>query len=433
MFKKKSNSTQPDQPRPKRRKRWPWVIGALILIVVIVLSLPQVMQSGNKAPVVEGVKVEKGPIAYKISTRGDVLSKFQYDVVPRVSGRVSQVHVKEGELVKKDQVLVTLEASDIQEQLADLELEMKMAKATLAQIEVPSNEGKQATKDALEAQLAIAENEFANAQVLFEEGSYTKAQVAQADLALKNAKQNLANHNTTNAAKKAQQERELQMLRINSLQVKIDRLNVRIEQAVIKAPAAGTVSKIMVKVFDVATGQMPVVTIVDVNALQISTNINQYDIHKIAVGLAVNVTADGLKDQVFNGKISSIAAVAQKTITGQSQETVVPVLIDLDNTSGAFKPNFTARVEIVIAQKEEATLIPYEATRIDKTRGRLAYVIQDGKLIEKVVKSGIEGELFIEMADDAIKVGDYLLLNPDETHTNGMAVTFTPASEEVKP
>lgn len=432
MFKKKQQSTGETTARPKKKKRWPWVIAGLALIVVIALALPQVMGSGPDAPIVKGIATKEGPIVYKISTRGDVQSKHVYDVVPKVTGRVAEVHIKEGDVVAKDQPLVTLEVSDLEEQLQDLKLELKIAKATLAQIEVPSTEGQQASKEALEAALENANREYDSAKALFAEGAYSESQLKQAELAVKNAKQALANQSTTNGAKKAASERELQNLRIEGIAVKIERLESRIANAVILAPEAGSVSKVHIKTLDLVSGQGPVVTLVDTKALQISININQYDITKVALGQVVNVTADGLKDQTFTGKISAIAAVAQKSAVGQSQETVVPVLVDLENPDGAFKPNYTAKVEIVVAKKDKALLIPYEATRLDKERGRIAYVIENGKLSERVVKTGIESELYLEVIE-GLKLGEYLVENPDETHKNGMSVTFTPEPEEVKP
>lgn len=421
-----------------KKKKWPWLLGALALILVIGLALPKVVNPGPEFPLVQGVAVTKGPIVYKISTRGDVQSKHVYDVVPKVAGRVQEVHVKEGDLVAEGQALVTLEVSDLEEQRDDLQLELKIALATLEQIETPSSEGQVASKAALEAALANATRELENAQVLYEAGSFSQSQLSQAELAVKNAQQALANQTPVNSAKKAESDRDLQRLRIEGLRTKIARLEDRIASGLILAPAAGHVSKVMVKALDVVSQQGSIVTIVDTQALQVAINVNQFDIQKIALGQKVNVSADGLRDKVFVGEISAIAAVAQKTAAGQSQETVIPVLVDLKNDAGAFKPNFTAKVEIVVASKDEALMIPYEATRMTKDKGRVAYQITGGRLKELQVQTGIESELFLELTGDALKEGDYLLLNPDESHKDGMQVTFVPQAnvqkgDEVKP
>lgn len=417
----------------RKKRRWPWIVGGILLVLIAVVVVPSFLSNGDAAYIAQGVAVKEGPIAYKILTRGDVESKFVYDIIPKVSGRVSQVSVQAGDVVNAGDVIAVLETEDLEGQLVDLELELKIANTQLNQIEVPSQEGQKATKEALEAQLENAQREYENAKVLYAEGAYTQSQVNAAELAVKNAKQSLANSGETSTAKKAQQERELQKLRIQGIELKIQRLKDSIANAQIKSPVGGTITKLAIKPYDFASTQSPIATVSDVEQLKITVNINQYDIQKIAMGQAVNVTADGLKDQVFSGTISEISSVAFKSALGQSQETVVPVTVDLSNKEGVFKPNYTAKVEIVVASKENAVIIPYEATRVDREKGRLAYVIQGDKIVEKAITVGIEGELFLEVLEGSLSVGDYLLVNPDETVYDGMPVVFTPPTEEVQP
>ncbi len=407
-----------------KKKRF-WFIIVLIIAIGAVAASSILGAGAKNITMVTGTKVKEDAIAYKIFTRGDVQSKQIIDIVPKVSGRVQTIFVKEGDMVKKGDPLLSLDVEELQNQLQDLEVEMAISKASLAQLTMPSSEVENSTRTLLTAQFEQAKKDYANAQSLFQAGSYSESQVIQAKTAMQNAEQAVLNNKNTKTAEKTTSERNIQNMRINALVLKKERLLETIKDANLLSPADGTVTKIAVKVLDVAQQNMPVVTLQDTKNLEITTNINQFDISKVKIGQDVKVTADGLGDKVYQGKISKISAVAQKSVSGQGQETVVPVVIDLDNSSGDFKPNYAAKIEIVIASQDKAMVVPYEAVRIDKDKQRFVYVVINQKLEERKITTGIESDLALQVTSDNLKVGDVLVLNPNENHVNGLAVVLT--------
>lgn len=415
-------SKNPSRKFYKKKRFWFFIV---LIIAIGAVAASSILGAGAKnMTMVTGTKVKEDAIAYKIFTRGDVQSKQVMDIVPKVSGRVKTIFVKEGDTVKKGDPLLSLDVEELQNQLQDLEVEMAISKASLAQLTMPNSEVENSTRSLLTTQFEQAKKDYANAQALFQAGSYSETQVIQAKSAMQNAEQAVLNNKNTKTAEKTASERNIQQMRINALVLKKERLLETIADANILAPADGTVTKIAVKVLDIAAQNMPVVTMQDIKNLEITTNINQFDISKVKIGQDVKVTADGLGDKVYQGEISKISAVAQKSVSGQGQETVVPVVVDLDNTSGDFKPNYAAKIEIVIASQDKAIVVPYEAVRIDKDKQRFVYVVVNQKLEERKIETGIESDLALQVTSSNLKVGDVLVLNPNDTHVNGLQVAL---------
>lgn len=213
------------------------------------------------------------------------------------------------------------------------------------------------------------------------------------------------------------QEKEIRVMELNINKKKSDT-----EKTNILSPIDGTITEKKVSDLSVVDSYTLMFKIEDTESLEVVTNISEYDIGKIKLGQTVKITNDGMGMKEYKGTVTYIAPNAFIDENGQSTETVVKVKIDIDDKNTEFKPNFTANVEINTANKKDVLVLPHEAIFTEKDGSKCIFVIEGGKAKKKVVQTGIEGDMIIEIISDDLKEEDVVILNPTEKIKDGASV-----------
>ena len=149
-----------------------------------------------------------------------------------------------------------------------------------------------------------------------------------------------------------------QQASIVSAQVAVDTAQKAVNDTVLVAPAAGTVSAVNGAVGEaVASGGDGFITLVNVSTLQVKAAFSETDAAKVQVGQPATVTFDALTDQSFTGKVVAIDAAS--TVT--SNVVTYNVTVALDSTSPQVKVGMTASVDVTVAQKDNVLVLPASA------------------------------------------------------------------------
>ena len=119
-------------------------------------------------------------------------------------------------------------------------------------------------------------------------------------------------------------------------------------------------------------------------------------------------------------------------INGQSTETVVKIKMAINEKNTKFKPNFSANVEIQTAAIDNALTIPYESIYTTKEGEKLVFVVKDGMLSERKVKTGVEGDLVVEVIGSVLEDQEVIVLNPTEDLKDGAKVIVQEAEGDGK-
>lgn len=408
-------------------KKQKMILIAIIGLVVFGSAIYAVIQSqngGNKA-VSKSVSVgdvKRMSLEASIFTTGRVLAADERSVYAEAqAGKVEKILVKEGQSVAMGAVLATLSTTDLNDQIHSAQIQLSIAKESLKQLQTSGKVNFDLALKTAEQAVTDAAKAVNEKTTLYASGAISLAEKTAAESALTRAKTELeaSKRNYNNYGKESQI--RIQALSVQAAETTLAQLTKSRDKAVIKSPMAGVVYKVNVKVGDPVSMAVPMFNLSSDKRLEVECNVSEFDIDQVSIGQEAIIKGDGFED-VYKGRISYISPVAESVMNGQASETVVKIKIAIDEAQTKFKPNFSASVEIQTAAVENALTLPYESIYTTKEGVKKVFVVSTDKLAEKVIKTGVEGDLVIEVIGDAVKEGDQVVLNPTEEFKDGDTV-----------
>ncbi len=213
---------------------------------------------------------------------------------------------------------------------------------------------------------------------------------------------------------------------VDAARARIDALQNEIAKTVIRAPFSGIVARLTVEVGEFITPSPPgvpippVVDLLDPSSLYILAPINEVDSSRIRAGQATLVTLDPFPDRKFAGHVVRVAPFVLDIL---EQNRTVDVEVEIDEAPGGdvLLPGTSADVEIVLSARESVLRIPTAAL----LEGGKVFIVRDGRLEERLVKTGLRNWEFTEITD-GLAEGDQVVMTLDRTDIiAGARVTVT--------
>ena len=281
-------------------------------------------------------KVGLQPLVRTSSVSGTLMPLTQAVVKATVAGQVRAVLVREGMGVKQGDVLAELDTTDLRTRLD----------AALAD---------QAER---RAKLAIAERSRDTNQALLKQNFISQSAFDQS----------LSTYQGSEAA-----------VRWSDAQVQLAKK--AIDDAVVRAPISGTVSKRMVNGGERVMPDAPIVTIVDLSRLELEASVPASDIASIALGQAVRFTVDGFGDRTFDGKVERINPVAE------AGSRAIKLFVAVHNASGLLKGGMFGQGQITLSQSKPVPVVPVTAV-FEEVGQNYVFAVEAGKLAKKAISLG---------------------------------------------
>ncbi len=154
-----------------------------------------------------------------------------------------------------------------------------------------------------------------------------------------------------------------------------------------------------------------IATISDTKNLQAKLSVNEKNISKIEEGQKVILTTEAFKEKEYIGYVSTIFPTARKKLNGTTQETVIDILVELENNYEEIKPGFSTDGKIFLEQEKKIDIIPYDAVLQDEDKTEYVYIYKHSKAIRKNIITGIETEKGIEVIE-GLNSNDKIITNP---------------------
>jgi len=224
----------------------------------------------------------------------------------------------------------------------------------------------------------------------------------------------------------ALKEKELEIKRQNvklaEAQVETDKINLslseqRLQDTKVFSPIDGVVSERNVQTGQIISsgisnvgGGTVTMVISDLSRMFIIASVDESDIGKVELSQNVVITADAFPGKRFSGKIERIGTKGVNV----SNVVTFEVKIELIGANKSLlKPEMTTNIEIIVAEKEEALLVPSEAVLNKDDQDFVRVMIDNGSVKERPVQVGISDGVLTEITGGLNK-GDLVVYRPEE-------------------
>jgi HlyD family secretion protein len=423
------------------------IIIASLLVVLIVVTM-MVKGSGSETMTVTTEKAEKRNITELVAASGKIQPEVEVKISSDVSGEIVELMVKEGDTVKKGQLLLRINPVIYQSAVERVQATLNGAKAqsansearlTQASAQLVSNEASFQRNEKLHNQKVISDAEFEQIRASYESA---KAEVSAASQSVKSANYN-----------------------ITSTEASLREATDNLAKTSIYAPVDATVSKLNKRKGEriVGMAQMEgteIMRLANLNEMEVLVDVNENDILRVHEGDTALIEVDAHNSRKFKGVVTEVANSANVSGLTTDQVTNFPVkirilrnsyvdLIDATHPDRyAFLPGMSATVEILTHSVKGVVSVPIQSvtTRTDTSsakpgskeeesnmRGGIVvtdtknkdnaaekkaiecvFVLRDGKAILIAVKTGVQDNMYIEILS-GIKEGDEVVTAPYKT------------------
>ena len=380
--------------RTHRRKRHLWWWAIAVLAAVVAAGVVR-----WNAPV--AVEVTTVGLAYPsqnftlLNATGYAVAQRKAAVSSKATGRLEWLGVREGSVVKQNEVLARLENKDVVAAMEQAAASIQVAEANLAQ----------GRAELQEAERALERSRDLLAKKFVSQAAHD-AVVARHDKASAAIRGYEASIAVARASYRAQQ--------------------VAVEQTLIRAPFDGVVLTKNANVGDVITpfssaagSQAAVVTMADLSTIEVEADVSESSVGKVKVGQPCEIQLDALPGERFRGAVASMVPTVDR-----SKATVTVKVKFIDNDPRIL-PEMSAKVAFLDretpADQRAARKVVLPAAVVERGGRKVVYRVEDGKAVETPVTTGMKiGEL-VEVVS-GIKPGDKVIAQPSDKVRNGARV-----------
>lgn len=392
------------------RHRWLLITLAVVLAVILLASFSSIR---DEVIPVRAATVERSSIRTAISTNGKIEPFQNFEAHAPVSTTIRRVFVREGDHVKKGQLLLQLDDSEVRSQAARAQASVKGAQSDVDAIEKGGSQEELLT---LQTQLVKAKTDRDAAQRsldalrrLQQKGAASIGEVkeaennvqrAQADLDLLQQKQKDRYSKPEVAKVEAQK---------SQAQAAYDAAEDILHRSNVVAPFDGVVYLLPVKQGSFVQAGDLLLQEADLSHLIVRAYVDEPDIGRLVKGQKTEVTWDAVPGRVWTGTVATLPA----TVKLRGTRNVGEATIALDNEDYKLLPNVNVSVSIIIAQHDSVLTIPREALRQDDSTPYVYQIIED-KLRRHEVTVGASNLVKVEVTK-GLNDKDVVALNSTST------------------
>ena len=405
-----------------KRIYWIILIGVLLIAFIVVVNLLK----GTKPTEVYTEKTKVRGIIELVSATGKVQPETELKISSDVSGEITEMLVKEGDQVKKGDLLCRIKPDNYISIMERTEAAVNSTKANL-------NTAK-AQLDQAKATLLNSEAVYLRNKKLFEQNTVSQQDYDAARAQYESSK---ANVSALEAAVKASE------FSIQSNEASLKEARTNLEKTYIYSPVDATVSKLSVEKGERVVGVTglngtEILRLADLNEMEVSVEVNENDIIKVHKNDTSLIEVDAYMDKKFKGIVTEIANSSNSSGISVDQVTNFVVKIRMLRESYAylvkegnpvpFRPGMSASVDIQTRRVNKVISIPIQAVtsrnkdslsnrgeneddgynvivknekenevKKDEKPKELVFLMEDGHAKQQEVVTGIQDNEFIEI------------------------------------
>lgn len=403
-----------------------------VLVVVVIIANKMGWIGKGKTTKVAVTQVTKKNIVETVSASGKIQPEVEVKLSPEVSGEIVELNVKEGDVVKKGQLLCKIKPDILVSGYERTVASYNSQKASVAGTQQQLIQSEAGFKN-IEAKYRRTEKLYKDKVVSAAEFDAARAEYLSAKASLESTKQSVVGAKFGLAQSGAA----------------VKEAGDNLARTNIYAPVDGVVSKLLVEKGErvVGTAQMSgteIMTIANLNSMEVNVDVNENDINRLSLGDTAVIEVDAYLDKKFKGTVTEIASSANVVGTGTDEVTNFKVKVrilpesykSLNNkgqTGSPFKPGLSATVDIQ-TEKTMGIVVPIQSVtvreadkaddKVDKPKDdsksdkkekakakEYVFVVENGKVKQVEVKTGIQDDQNILILS-GLKAGQQVVSAP---------------------
>lgn len=408
------------------------LLGSIVGLIVLLIALKKggVIGNNDDSKEVEVAKVDQMNIVETVSATGKIQPEIEVKISSEVSGEIIQLPIKEGQQVKKGDLLVKINPDIYVSGVNRTAASLSTTKAGYSQAE---------------AQVKEAKANYDRNKPLFEKGVISKSEWDR----------------IVSAYEVAEANKQSAYFNVQSATATLTEARDNLGRTTIYAPADGTISLLSVELGErvLGTQQMAgteILRVANLNNMEVEVDVNENDIVKVTVGDSAKIEVDAYLKKEFKGVVTSISNSASSALTADQvtnfkvkvrilKESYEDLLKGKAPNYSPFRPGMTATVDIITTKKQNIIGVPISAVVVkeDTTSTKkdivaelekeekqnkgtynpdqkfeCVFVKVGDKAKLRVVKTGIQDDTNIEIIEglkkgEEIITGPYLMVSKD--------------------
>lgn len=338
-------------------KKLYWIIGICIAVLLIVIIFK--FFKGAEPTKVTTEKAEKRNITESVSANGKIQPEAELKITSDVSGEIVEMLVKEGDDVKKGQLLCRIKPDIYESNLERVNATVNSSKANLKTTVAQLAQA--------QANLANAEATFARSKKLFDQNVISQQEFDGSKAAFEAAKANVLGITESISASD---------YNVKSVEASLKEANTNLDKTYIYAPVDGTVSKLNVEKGERVVGVQglqgtEILRLANLNEMEASVEVNENDIIRIHKNDTAIIEVDAYIGKKFRGIVTEVANSANTTGISIDQVTNFVVKIRMiresyldlvtEENPAPFRPGMSASVDIHTMRASNRITVPIPA------------------------------------------------------------------------
>jgi HlyD family secretion protein len=404
------------------RRRWIWAALAIVILFVIYSYLHQTPLK------VRAAAVQRGPIRSLVSTNGKVepIQNFNFEAHAPIPTTVKHLLVKEGDHVRKGQLLLELDDADIRTQAARAAAQIKSAQADQSALKTGGTQEEVLTLNSqlVKARSArdVAQRNLDALRRLQQDGAAAPGEVRQAEDTLQRAQADVGLLEKKQKDRYSQPEVARIEAQATEAQAAYDGAEDQLRKSSVRAPFDGIVYFLPVKegAF-VQTGDL-LLQEADLLHVLVRAFVDEPDVGRLQIGEKVEITWDAVPGRVWTGTVNAVPS----TVKLRGNRNVGETTCLIDNQDLRLLPNINVGVTIVVAEHSNVLTLQRDALRLDDSKPYVFRIVGD-RLKRQPVEFSLQNLTRVEITS-GLSEGETIALPAEESKplVDGASIKIVP-------
>ncbi|HWF08211.1 MAG TPA: efflux RND transporter periplasmic adaptor subunit [Bryobacteraceae bacterium] len=378
------------------KRKWKVLIGVFVVLFLAAGVVASVKYNRRGVVTVQTAKVVREDLSSVVTASGEIKPRNYINIGAEFQGQLTQILVKEGDVVKKGQLVAQIDETQSEADVAAQKAALSSSEADASASEAGYTAGNdnvtalQATLEHNKADLDRYEQDYKRAQQLLAQGLIAKQDFEQRKAAYDGqqaAVQEAASRIVQAKAQLAQLKAQLvgSQRKIAQNEATLNRVNDILKKHNVIAPIDGLVTYLPVRQGETVvpgvqnSAASTIMTIADMSIVTAEVKVDESDIVNIKLGQPAEISIDAIPNRTFTGRVSEIGntAILRSTGLAASQSTTssqeakdFKVVVAMDIPPDEIRPGLSATTKITTATRRNALSIPIQALTT-RTKGDL--------------------------------------------------------------